>query len=96
MTAPDPHWTEKRERGLPRYLIIDGILYMGGPFAVVMQVIGYFLFPESATTYGEYFASSITWIRFLLHGTLFGLVMGYVKWRRNESAYAHKNETGVK
>jgi len=95
MTTTDPQWAEKRQRGLVRYLIVDGILYTGGPFAVVMQVIGYFLFPDGANSYGEYFASSTTWIRFLLHGALFGLVMGYVKWRRNESAYANRNKTGV-
>lgn len=86
MTTPDPHWAEKRERGLLRYLIVDGILITGGPFAVVMQVLGYFLFPDGAASYGQYFSSSTTWLRFILHGTLFGLVMGYIKWRRNERA----------
>ncbi len=32
-------WAEKRKRGLVRYLLIDGILFTGGPFAVVMQII---------------------------------------------------------
>jgi len=35
-------WAEKRKRGLGRYLLLDGILVLGGPFAVVMQVVGYF------------------------------------------------------
>jgi hypothetical protein len=95
MSTPDPQWAEKRRRGLGRYLLIEGVLYTGGPFAVVMQVIGYFLFPGEANSYGEYFASSITWMRFLLHGVLFGLVMGYIKWRRNESGYTHADNTGV-
>ena len=82
------NWADKRKAGIVRYLLIDGIFFMGGPFAVMMQVIGYFLFPGDANTFGEYYASSMTWIRFLLHGILFGLVMGYVKWRRNEIAFA--------
>ncbi|MBV9215226.1 MAG: hypothetical protein JO053_03535 [Acidobacteria bacterium] len=87
----DDKWAERRKKGLVRYLLIDGIIYTGGPFAVVMQVIGYFLFPGDAATYGQYFASSIVWVRFILHGVLFGLVIGYVKWRRNEAAFAAGN-----
>ncbi|MBV9240418.1 MAG: hypothetical protein JO314_00285, partial [Acidobacteria bacterium] len=64
------------------------------PFAVMMQVIGYFLFPDGANSYSEYFMSSTTWTSFLLHGTLFGLVMGLIKWRRNESAY-RQERSGV-
>lgn len=94
MSQADPNWNERRQRGLMRYLIVDGIFYMGGPFAVVMQVIGYFLFPEAANTYGEYFMSPTTWTRFILHGTVFGIVMGLIKWRRNQSAY-RQTKTGV-
>lgn len=90
----DDKWAERRQKGLFRYLLIDGIVFTGGPFAVVMQVIGYFLFPGDANTFGEYFAAPMTWIRFILHGTLFGLVMGFVKWRRNEAAFA-ASQTGV-
>ncbi len=81
-------WKEKRERGLLRFLLIDGILIAGGPFAVILQVVGYFLFPGDAQTFGQYFVDSMTWVRFILHGTLFGLIMGFVNWRRNERAVA--------
>ena len=76
-----------------RYLLVDGILIMGGPFAVVMQVAGYFAFREDGQTFGEYFAQSITWVRFLFHGTLFGLIMGYISWRRNERSFASEKQT---
>ena len=81
-------WNEKRSRGLMRYLLIDGVLITGGPFAVVMQVVGYFLFGAEYESYGAYFSSSRTWVTFILHGTLFGLIIGYIKWRRNERAFA--------
>ena len=81
-------WAEKRKRGLARYLMIDGILFTGGPFALVMQVVGFFLYREEGQSFGEYFSSPRTWITFFLHATLFGLVVGYLYWRRNEKAYA--------
>jgi uncharacterized membrane protein len=82
-------WAEKRKRGIARFLMIDGILFTGGPFAVVMQVIGVFLLRDEGQTIGQYFAASRTWMTFLAHGTLFGLVIGFVNWRRNEKAYWH-------
>lgn len=81
-------WAEKRKRGLGRFLLIDGILITGGPFALVLQVVGYFLFPGEAQTFGQYYMDSMTWVRFILHGTLFGSIMGFVNWRRNERACA--------
>ena len=95
MRRLDPNWEQRRTKGLMRYLIVDGILFMGGPFALALQVLGYFLFPDGATSFGAYLASSTTWVRFLLHGTLFGLIAGAIKWRRNEIAYA-RTKSGVK
>ena len=88
MNAVPPNWAEKRERGLARYLLVDGILFTGGPFAVVMQIIGLFFLREEEQTIGQYFTTPRTWITFLLHGILFGSIVGYIKWRRAESAYA--------
>lgn len=81
-------WAGKRSLGIWRYLLVDGILITGGPFAVILQVVGYFLFPGEAQSFGQYFADSTTWVRFMLHGTLFGLVMGFINWRRGEKAFA--------
>ena len=86
MNAND--WNEKRGRGLGRYLLVDGILITGGPFAVVMQVIGYFLFGGQYESFGAYFSSPRTWVTFILHGTMFGLIIGFIKWRRNERMFA--------
>ncbi len=80
-------WTEKRKQGLVRFLIIDGVLFTGGPFAVILQVVGFFLFADEGQTFGQYFTSTRTWLTFFFHGTLFGGIMGFVKWRRNEKAF---------
>lgn len=84
-------WAEKRKRGIARYLMIDGILYTGGPFAVVMQVIGYFVLAEESQSFGQYFSAWRTWMTFLAHGTLFGLVMGFINWWRNEKNASRDN-----
>jgi hypothetical protein len=93
MTYSKEVWAEKRQRGLARYLLIDGILYTGGPFAVVMQVLGLLFLREEGQTIGQYFTSTRTWVTFLLHGILFGLIVGYIKWRRAESAFAASAKT---
>ncbi|MEO8041415.1 MAG: hypothetical protein ABI646_02285 [Acidobacteriota bacterium] len=84
-------WAEKRKRGIARYLMVDGILYSGGPFAVVMQVIGFFVLRDEWQTFGQYFSSTRTWVTFIAHGTLFGLVMGCINWWRNEKNAAGDN-----
>ncbi len=83
-------WAEKRKKGIARYLMFDGILLAGGPFAVVMQVVGFFLLRDEGQSFGEYFSSTRTWVTFFLHATLFGLVIGSINWWRNERA-AHGN-----
>lgn len=91
MKYSEAAWAEKRKRGLARYLLIDGILYTGGPFAVVMQIIGIFLLRDEGQTIGQYFTSTMTWVTFILHGTLFGLVVGFLNWKRNESSAVRKD-----
>lgn len=81
------HWAIKRKNGLFRYLLIDGVLIAGGPFAVVMQIVGLFLFRDEGQTIGQYFTATRTWATFMLHGLLFGLAVGYLNWRRNEKAF---------
>lgn len=88
------HWEEKRRKGLGRFLLFDGILLTGGPFAVVMQIVGYFLFGDQYQSFGEYFTASKTWMTFMLHGVGFGLVMGLINWRRNERAVAKPSDEG--
>ena len=86
-------WVEKRKRGLGRYLMFDGILLTGGPFAVVMQVIGFFLLRDEGQTFGQYFSSARTWTTFFFHATLFGLIIGFINWRRNEKTAAGNTDT---
>ena len=88
MNLPAEIWAEKRKLGLFRYLLVDGILFTGGPFAVVMQIVGVFLLRDEGVTFGQYMTASRTWLTFILHGTLFGLIVGYLKWRRNEAEFS--------
>ena len=81
-------WAEKRKAGMGRYLFLDGVIYTGGPFAVVMQIIGVFLLRDEGQSIGEYMSSSRTWVTFFLHATLFGLIIGFIRWRQNEKAFA--------
>src|SRR5471030_3083590 len=87
MKYSDAVWIEKKKKGLGRYLLFDGILIMGGPFAVIMQGIGYFFLRAEGQRVGEYFSSSRMWITFFFHATLFGLVMGLIYWFGHEKAY---------
>src|SRR5688500_12386403 len=80
-------WAEKRKAGLKRYLFVDGILMSGGPFAVVMQAVGFFILRDEGQSFGQYFGSSRTWMTFFFHATLFGLAVGFLNWRRNEKAF---------
>ena len=93
MAQLDPEWGEKRKKGFRQYLFFNGILLTGGPFAVLMQVAGYFFLSDEGQTFAGYFASSRTWITFFLHATLFGSIMGYLKWRRNEKAFEKENSS---
>ena len=88
MNYPDPQWDERRKRGIGRYLFVDGVLFTGGPFAVVMQAIGYFFLRDEGQTFGQYFTASGTWVRFFLHATVFGAVMAGIYWWRNERYFA--------
>ncbi len=88
MSIDRERWLEKRKGGLMRYLLVDGVVFTGGPFAVVMQIIGILLLRDAGQTLAQYMTSPITWVTFILHGTLFGLIAGYLKWRRNEAQFA--------
>ena len=92
MNNPEADWIEKRKLGFVRYLLFNGVLKTGGPFAVVMQMVGYFILRDASQTFSDYFISSTTWVTFFFHATLFGLVMGYVNWRRNEKSFGSENK----
>ena len=85
-TLPE-NWGDKRAKGIISYLFFDGVIKTGGPFAVLMQLAGLFILRDESQSVGEYFASSRTWVTFFLHATLFGIVIGYLNWRRHEAAF---------
>ena len=93
MKFTDEQWAEKKSKGLLRFLLFDGILISGGPFAVVMQVVGFFFLRDEGQGWGEYFSSSRTWTTFFLHATIFGLIMGFLNWWRNEKSFSSSGTT---
>jgi len=82
----EPVHLDQKSRGISRHLLVNGILKMGAPFAVVMQVVGVFVLRDAGQSFGEYFALPRTWITFFLHATIFGLTMGFVTWFRNQKS----------
>lgn len=80
-------WANKRKEGLGKFLFWDGIIKIGAPFAFVMKIIGMLVFRAEGQTLGQYISSTMTWTAFFLNATAFGLVMGFINWRRNERAY---------
>jgi hypothetical protein len=97
MKYTEAAWAAKRKSGIGRYLLFDGILISGGPFAVVMQAVGFFILRDEGQSFGQYFSASRTWMTFFFHGTLFGLVVGFLNWRRNEKAFAeHRGDAQIK
>jgi hypothetical protein len=92
MKYSDETWIQKRKKGLAAYLFFDGVLILGGIFALVMQVVGYFVLRDSSQTFNDYFSSSITWLTFFGHATLFGLIMGLINWYGNERAFRSRAE----
>ena len=80
-------WEEKRKGGLLRYLMVDGIFFLGGPFALCMQIVGVFFLRDEGETIGQYFTSTRMWTTFFTHAILFGVVVGFLHWRRYENAF---------
>ena len=80
-------WAVKRKEGIGRFLILHGILKMGAPFALVMKLVGMLVLRDEGQTMGQYVLASRTWVAFFLNATAFGLVMGFINWRRNENAF---------
>ena len=83
-------WREKEKAGIVRYLLVDGVFFNGGPFALVMQIIGVFFLRDEGQTLGQYFTSTRMWTTFFAHAILFGVIIGLINWRRNQNAFGSK------
>jgi uncharacterized membrane protein len=92
MLYPPADWANKRKQGIGRFLAVDGVLKLGAPFAFVMKIVGMLVFRGEGQTLGQYVTSTMTWTAFFLNATAFGLVMGFINWRRNEKAYFESPE----
>lgn len=82
-------WADIRSKGKFRYIALHGVIITGGLYALVMTLAGYFI--EYGFTFSEfstYLLDSRTHMRFFLFATAFGLIIGVIKWNRNERAFA--------
>ena len=93
MAFTETDWAEKRKNGFVRYLLVYGIFYTGGPFAVLMQIAGYFFMADANQTFPDYFVSARTWFTFFAHAVLFGGIMGSLSWFLNENAFKSAHNT---
>jgi hypothetical protein len=54
MKYSDEVWIQKRNRRIAAYVLLDGTLLLGAPFAVIMPIAGYFNLRGSSRTFSEY------------------------------------------
>ena len=74
-----------KAKGFTRYLLIDGLLKMGGAFAVLMTIFGYFIeYFFNGASLGDYVSDPKTWFKFIFLFVFFGLVVGFIGWKANE------------
>lgn len=82
-------WERVRAKGKIRYILLNGVIFTGGIYALAMTLAGYFIeYGLTLSEFSRYFFDSSTHIRFFLFATIFGLIMGFIKWHRGEKAFA--------
>ena len=82
-------WETIRAKGKTRYILLNGVIFTGGIYALAMTLVGYFVeYGFTLSEFSHYFFDTQTHIRFFLFATAFGLVMGFIKWHRGEKAFA--------
>jgi hypothetical protein len=80
----DSNWHVTRERGMIRFIIVNGILLLGIPIAIATAVFRFYFGTPGASSWGEYLMSNGTWIGYILQALVTGIVFGAVVWFLNE------------
>ncbi len=95
-------WAEVRAKGRKRYILVNGILIMGGTFAILMpvfsQVIRLLRFYWFNTPYvsidstRDVFGYVADVFGYVIAGVLFGWLMGRMNWSATERAYRESED----
>ncbi len=91
-------WSKIRAKGRKRYILVNGILIIGGSFAILSYLIRMLLGILEAywfnTPYKYTKADSIQVVIILgvFNAVFFGWLMGSTTWSRNEKAYRESED----
>ncbi len=95
-------WAKVRAKGRKRYILVNGILIMGGAFAITMfigtQFIGLLQAYWFNTPYvlidstRDVLSGIIGGVIFVIGGVIFGWLMGVMNWSAKESAYRQSED----
>ena len=89
-------WGKIRANGLAHFLFVNCVLKVGGLFATLMLIAGFFSAIDEALTLREYLLTARTWFTLIFHACFFGLLMGTFFWYTNEVAYKSQTEFAEK
>lgn len=79
--------SEHSRKGAARTILIDGLLFKGGLFALAMLVGGYFIksYFYEPTVY-DYITAAETWVTFAYYFLSFGSIMGLFEYAKAKRA----------
>lgn len=81
-------WSAYRAKGQVRFLLVEGILKLGGMFAILMLVSNYlFDYGFTNSNLADYLSSRKTISDFIYGGLFFGSLMGLFFWYMGEREF---------
>ncbi len=88
-------WAKVRAKGRKRYILVNGILIMGGAFAILMFVSTQFIGLLQAYWFNTPYVliySTRDVLGGIIGGVIFGWLMGIMNWSAKESAYRQSED----
>jgi hypothetical protein len=79
-------WSLIHQHGQKRFIFFYGILLFGLPFTLMISIMEYYSqYGLTGSQMGKYLGHAWFWIIFRC--LFFGTTMGFLWWRRNETAF---------
>ena len=85
-------WTETRKKGRTRYILLNGIVLIGGFFAVGMLAVDFYFLNSLELSLEAYLGKGMTWISFTINAVIMGLLMGTLNWYGNERNFRNYSQ----